>query len=81
MSKVSRAVYQKLSEKHKALMSDMRKIVMQEPKGKETFVKWRKHFLEEHLFHMMLKDVAKKYLKEHPEHDVTSPQFRINPEL
>jgi hypothetical protein len=73
MSSVSRSVYQKLKEENKRLVNDLFVITMN-PLTLESIQvrqKWCKKFTEEREFNAMLKEVCTKYLKEHPEYDIT----------
>lgn len=66
MTKVSRAVYQKLSEENKSLKRDIYAMVMKY--DQKTFDKWYKHFWKEEQFSSMLKEAAMQYIEDHPEH-------------
>lgn len=71
MSKVSRSIYQKVVEENKRLRADLKIIVMaQKPLSdleKETIVKYRKEFQQQDYFNLLMKEVASKYVAEHPE--------------
>jgi hypothetical protein len=71
MSKVSRGVYQKLSEENKRLKADLRTIVMAKkpftPHEIETLTKYRKQFQENDAFNEIMKGFASDYIRQHPE--------------
>ncbi len=71
MSKVSRAVYQKLAEENKRLKADLRTIVMaKKPFSSheiETITKYRNKFQDEDNFNITMKKVAEMYISSHPE--------------
>lgn len=66
MTKVSRSAYQKLSEENKRLKRDIRAIVMDY--DMDIFKKYEKEFIADEQFHVLMKDVALKYIDDHPEH-------------
>lgn len=77
MSKVSRSTYQKVVEENKRLKSDIRKLV----EGtwnelSEVTKKWQAEFDKEREFNALMQRAAKEYLKEHPEYDIISPEFK-----
>lgn len=69
MSKVSRAVYQKVCEDNKKLIKDIRILVrdgyLPDPIKILCVVKWRKQFAGEKALNDLLMGHAKKYIKEH----------------
>lgn len=79
MSKVSRSTYQKMSEKYKSLLRDMYTICMHPVAWESIEVrrKWTKVFKEQEEFNALLKDIATKYIKEHPEYDIM--KWKSNP--
>jgi len=77
MSKVNRSTYQKACELNKKLRNDIYILVMDPTslEGVETRFKWKKQFNEDKQLRDMLQEMAKTYLKKHPEFDITSPKF------
>lgn len=74
---VSRSAYQVVCEENKKLINDLKIICCGEPSMSiQVEMKWAKHFEKEKQFSKILTEVAKEYLKEHPEYDITSPHFR-----
>ena len=74
MSNVSRSVYQKLKEENKRLLADIEALT--DPMIDMEIVgpilkRWRKHFRERNEFNKLLQEVAREYLKAHPECDIT----------
>ena len=69
MSKVSRSVYQKLSEENKKLISDIRILTTQDVHLDKIHVtkKWREKFAKDKLFHALLKECVTKYFKDNPD--------------
>ena len=79
MSNVSRSVYQKLKEENKRLLSDIEALVDPFPDMElitPILKKWRKHFRERSEFNKMLQEIAREYIKAHPEYDITSEKFK-----
>lgn len=75
---VTRSVYQKVCEENKKLIKDIRALVNQENGAVRipVIIKWRTKFYKEKLLNQELTSIAKQYLKEHPEYDITSPWFK-----
>ena len=69
MSSVSRSVYQKVCEDNKRLKEDIHTLVspFHDIVYLKTVEKWRKIFKDENDLHLVLKQAAKQYLKDHPE--------------
>jgi hypothetical protein len=69
MSKVNRSTYQKAIEENKRLLADIQLLVQDGfPPSVEKILcikKWREKFNEEKDFNLMLKQVARKYIKDH----------------
>lgn len=72
MSSVSRSVYQKLKEENKRLLHDLFVISMNTGtfESIEVRKKWRDKFTKEIEFNALLKEVARQYIKDHPEYDI-----------
>jgi len=76
MSKVSRSVYQKLSEENKRLKLDIKVLVSdkQDNNLKEwirVFNKWRSHFLKEKQFNDTMKEYASEWFKNNPNNPIS----------
>ena len=67
MSKVSRSVYQKVCEENKRLLRDIKILVSKEldPNKVILMVEYRERFEKEERFRLMMKEVAKQYIKDH----------------
>ena len=69
MSNVSRSVYQKVCEENKRLKEDIHTLVS--PFHDIVYLniveKWRRKFKEENDLHLILKQAAKQYIKQHSE--------------
>jgi hypothetical protein len=79
MSNVSRSVYQKLKEENKRLLADIEALADPMPDMEivtPILKRWRKHFRERNEFNKLIQEVAREYIKEHPEYDITSPHFK-----
>lgn len=76
---VTRSVYQKVCEENKRLLADIRAMVVADNPDVSlaTIYKWQKKFYEESKLNQELRIVAKQYLKEHPEYDIMSPDFKL----
>lgn len=82
MSKVSRSVYQKLSEENKSLKRDIKKLVIKKsiPEFIITFSKWEKHFKKEDEFNSMMKIYAQQYRRNNPNDPVVKALNEIEKE-
>lgn len=81
MSNVSRAVYQKLKEENKKLLRQI--FILTDDKytlsTERIFLvsKWKEKWEKERQFNNIMKEIATDYFKEHPEHDIMSPNFKL----
>jgi len=86
---VTRSVYQKVCEENKKLLHDLNVLTRDEGKNLmsvekvATIQKWRSKFQKDRLFSKALTEVAKEYLKTHPEFDIKNkmipPKIDSNP--
>lgn len=77
---VKRSTYQKLAEENKKLLIDIGILTDEKyslsAEKLHVVVKWRNKFAKDKEFNRMLTEACKQYLKEHPEFDITSKDFK-----
>jgi len=69
MSNVSRSTYQKAMEENKRLLSDIKTLTEKHTSAEQVLCigKWRKKFREEKEFNNIIREVARQYVKDHPD--------------
>lgn len=73
MSEISRSVYQKLKEENKRLLADIKALtnpIVDMDVVAPILKKWRKHFSDKRDLNQTLHELAKWYIKKHPEYDI-----------
>ena len=68
MSKVNRSTYQKVAEENKRLLADIKLLVEDGMPSAEKILcigKWRDKFKKEKEFNALMKQAAKRYIKDH----------------